>query len=108
MTPAFPKQGKHSVGVARQYSGTLGKVANCQVAVSLHHATASASLPEEWKQDPAPCAAVGVPLPVAHQPKWRLALDLVDRARTSGLADQRVIADAGFGNIAEFRAGLRA
>ena len=44
----FPKQGHHSVGVARQYSGTLGKTANCQVAVSLHHATATASLPVDW------------------------------------------------------------
>ena len=112
----FPKHGKHSVGVARQYSGTLGKVANCQVAVSLHHATAAASLPvewalylpEEWTQDPARCAAAGVPLPVHHQPKWRLALDLIDRGRGWGLADQRVIADAGYGKITEFRAGLRA
>ena len=111
----FPKQGKHSVGVARQYSGTLGKTANCQVAVSLHHATATASLPvdwalylpEEWTQDPARCAAAGVPLPVAHQPKWRLALDMIDRARAWGLPDQRVIADVGYGNITEFRAGLR-
>lgn len=112
----FPKQGKHSVGVARQYSGTLGKIANCQVAVSLHHATAAASLPvdwalylpEEWTQDPARCAAAGVPLPVHHQPKWRLALGLIDRARGWGLVDQRVIADAGYGKITEFRAGLRA
>jgi SRSO17 transposase len=112
----FPKQGKHSVGVARQYSGTLGKVANCQVAVSLHHATATASLPvdwalflpEEWTQDPDRCAAAGVPVPVHHHPKWRLALDLIDHARRWGLADQRVIADAGYGTIAEFRAGLRA
>jgi SRSO17 transposase len=112
----FPKQGKQSVGVARQYSGTLGKVANCQVAVSLHHATATASLPvdwalflpEEWTQDPDRCAVVGVPMPVHHQPKWRLALDLIDHARTWGLADQRVMADAGYGTIAAFRAGLRA
>jgi SRSO17 transposase len=111
----FPKQGKHSVGVARQYSGTLGKIANCQVAVSLHHATATASLPvdwalylpEEWTQDPERCAAAGVPTPVHHRPKWRLALDLIDRARGWGLPDQRLIADAGYGTVAEFRAGLR-
>jgi len=112
----FPKQGTHSVGVARQYSGTLGKVANCQVAVSLHHATATASLPvdwalflpEEWTKAPDRCAAAGVPVPIHHQPKWRLALDLIDRARTWGLADQRVVADAGYGTIAEFRAQLQA
>ncbi|HKV95882.1 MAG TPA: IS701 family transposase [Gammaproteobacteria bacterium] len=113
---SFPKQGKHSVGVARQYAGTLGKVANCQVAVSLHHATATASLPvdwalflpEEWTKDPDRCAAAGVPAAVPHEPKWRLALDLIDRARTWGLPGQRVIADAGYGTIAEFRAELQA
>jgi SRSO17 transposase len=111
----FPKQGTHSVGVARQYSGTLGKVGNCQIAVSLHHATTLASLPiewalylpESWGQDLARCARVGVPASVEHRPKWRLALEMIDHARAWGLADQRVIADAGYGTIAEFRAGLR-
>jgi len=111
----FPKKGRHSVGVARQYSGTLGKVANCQVAVSLHHVTATASLPldwtlflpEEWTEDPARCAAAGVPGPVTGKTKWELALELIDRARNWGLADQVVVADAGYGTITEFRAGLR-
>jgi SRSO17 transposase len=111
----FPKKGRHSVGVARQYSGTLGKIANCQVAVSLHHATATASLPldwalflpEEWTTDPARCAAAGVPAPVRHKPKWALALERIDHVRTWGLPDQPVIADAGYGSIAAFRAGLR-
>jgi len=111
----FPKKGRHSVGVARQYSGTLGKVANCQIAVSVHHATATASLPldwalylpEEWTRDPKRCTAAGVPAPVRYQPKWALALDLIDRARTWALADQPVVADAGYGTVAEFRAGLR-
>ena len=111
----FPKQGKHSVGVARQYSGTLGKVANCQIAVSLHHATTLASLPidwalylpEAWVQDPARCARVGVPTPVVHRPKWRLAIDMIDHAQQWGLPEQRVIADAGYGTIADFRAALR-
>ncbi len=111
----FPKKGRHSVGVTRQYSGTLGKIANCQVAVSLHHAIATASLPldwtlylpKEWTQDPKRCAAAGVPGPVHYKPKWALALDLIDRARTWKLTDQPVIADAGYGTIAEFRAGLR-
>ena len=112
----FPKQGKHSVGVARQYSGTLGKVANCQIAVSVHHATTLASLPidwalylpEAWAADPARCARAGVPAAsVVYRPKWRLALEMIDHARQWELADQRVVADAGYGNIAEFRAGLR-
>ena len=112
----FPKQGKHSVGVARQYSGTLGKVANCQIAVSMHHATTLASvpidwalyLPEAWAADPARCARAGVPaVSVVYRPKWQLALELIDHARQWELTDQRVVADAGYGNIAEFRAGLQ-
>ena len=112
----FPKQGKHSVGVARQYSGTLGKVANCQIAVSMHHATTLASvpidwalyLPEAWAADPARCARAGVPaVSVVYRPKWQLALELIDDARQWELTDQRVVADAGYGNIAEFRAGLQ-
>ena len=110
-----PKQGTYSVGVARQYSGTLGHIADCQVAVRPHHATAAASPPiawalclhEEWTQHPARCAAASVPTAVRDPPTWRLTLDLIDRARRWGLADQRGIADAGYGTIAEFRAGLR-
>lgn len=73
----FPKQGKHSVGVARQYCDTLGKVGNCQVAVSLNYTTDDGSfpvdwrlyLPECWTQDPARCAAAGVPPDVRFQTK---------------------------------------
>ena len=112
----FPKQGAHSVGVARQYSGTLGKVGNCQVAVSLHHVGAHGHavlgwrlyLPERWTTDPARRQAAGIPDAVVFQPKWQLGLDLIDQARAWGLADRIVVADAGYGDATEFRDGLEA
>jgi SRSO17 transposase len=112
----FPKQGAHSVGVERQYSGTLGKVGNCQVAVSLHHVGDQGHtilgwrlyLPERWVTDPARRQAAGIPAEVVFQPKWRLGLDLIDQARAWGLADRLVVADAGYGDATEFRDGLEA
>jgi SRSO17 transposase len=112
----FPKQGAHSVGVARQYSGTLGKVGNCQVAVSLHqvgdlgHAILGwrLYLPERWATDPARRQAAGIPETVTFQPKWQLGLDLIDQARAWGLPDRLVVADAGYGDVTEFRDGLEA
>ena len=65
-------------------------------------------LPEAWATDPARCARAGVPaVSVVYRPKWQLALELIDHARQWELTDQRVVADAGYGNIAEFRAGLQ-
>lgn len=112
----FPKQGKHSVGVARQYSGSLGKVANCQVAVSLHHVGEMGStilawrlyLPESWADDPARRQEVGVPEEVTFKAKWELALDLIDQVRGWGLPDRIVIADSGYGDTTEFRDALEA
>jgi len=109
----FPKKGTHSVGVARQYSGTLGKVGNCQVAVSLHYATDDAAvpvdfalyLPEAWLE-PGQRAAAGIPDDVTFQTKWALALGLVDHALDWGVPPGVVAADAGYGNTNEFRAGL--
>lgn len=109
----FPKKGARSVGVARQYSGTLGKIGNCQVAVSLHYATDDAAvpvdfalyLPEEWLEAERRQAA-GIPADVTFQPKWALALALLDRAREWEVPDGVVTADAGYGNIADFRIGL--
>jgi SRSO17 transposase len=108
----FPKKGEHSVGVARQYSGTLGKTANCQVAVSLHRTDARGSsplgfrlyLPKEWTEDPARCRAAGVPEEVAFQPNWRLALALIDQ--TLGWALEKppvVLADSAYGDLTAFR-----
>jgi SRSO17 transposase len=110
----FPKKGHHSVGVARQYSGTLGKTANCQVAVSLHQVGAEESaildwrlyLPESWTQDPQRRAKAGIPAQVKFQRKWQLALELIDEARGWGLRCGVVLADAGYGESTEFRDGL--
>ena len=109
----FPKKGTHTVGVARQYSGTMGKVGNCQVAVSLHFATDDAAvpldfalyLPEEWLEAPRRQEA-GIPDGVTFQPKWVLALALIDRAMRWKVPKGVVTADAGYGNTSEFRAGL--
>jgi SRSO17 transposase len=104
----FPKKGKHSVGVARQYSGTLGKTANCQIAVSLHRADARGSsplgfrlyLPREWTDDPARCQAAGVPEAISFQPNWRLALALLDEALDGGLPKPPVVlADASYNAV---------
>ena len=109
----FPKKGTHSVGVARQYSGTLGKIGNCQVAVSLHYATDDAAmpldfalyLPEEWLEQERRLEA-GIPQDVIFHPKWELALTLIDRALAWEVPRGVITADAGYGNITEFRAAL--
>jgi SRSO17 transposase len=112
----FAKQGKHSVGVKRQYSGTLGKVGNCQVAVSLHYANGLADyplalrlyLPADWTNDEERVAKAGVPeAERAFKPKWQIALDLLDTVRAEGVPHAAVVADAGYGTT-EFRAGLEA
>src|SRR3954466_8072953 len=80
---ALVKQGRHSVGVKRQYCGQLGKKANCQSLVSLTLAGAEVPvgvglrlfLPEDWAADAARRAAAGVPEAVAYRPKWKIALD---------------------------------
>jgi SRSO17 transposase len=110
----FPKQGEDSVGVDRQYSGTLGKTGNCQVAVSLHHVGEQGNavlgwrlyLPEAWTKDPARRQAAGVPEEVVFKKKWELALELLDQVRSWGLPDRIVLGDAGYGEATEFRDGL--
>jgi SRSO17 transposase len=111
----FPKKGEHSVGVARQYSGTLGRTDNCQVAVSLHVAGEKGSgcigmrlyLPEEWARDGKRRAAVGVPKQVEFQRKWELALTQLDEALAWGVRHHVVLADAGYGDAREFREAVR-
>src|SRR5262249_39628217 len=110
----FPKQGTHSVGVARQYSGTLGKTANCQVAVSLHEVCTDGAavlnwrlyLPERWIEDVQRRAGAGIPGDVQVQKKWGLALEMKDQAGGWNLADRIVVADAGYGDVTAFREGL--
>lgn len=107
----IPKKGTHSVGVARQYCGQLGKTDNCQVAVSLSLTNDFASLPiayrlylpEEWTNDPARCAKAGVPEDVTFQTKPQIALEQIRAALHAGVSLGVVLADAGYGNGSEFR-----
>jgi SRSO17 transposase len=110
---SFPKQGTHSVGVARQYCGALGKIANCQVAVTAALWTgvrayllgAALYLPEEWVTDTARARA-RIPATIAFQEKWRQALTLLRQVRASGFTVTGVLADAEFGDNRLFRAML--
>jgi len=116
----FPKQGEHSVGVARQYSGTLGKVANCQMGVSLQYARQPPDeaaggevfcvdmglyLPEAWAADRDRMEAAGVPAGVVYEPKWRMALGMLERAKSHRL-EGTVLADSTYGSVTEFRNAL--
>jgi SRSO17 transposase len=145
----FPKDGSDSPGVARMYSGALGKVGNCQIGVSVHAVTDSASaavnwrlfLPQSWDEttiaksdtdtvtdtDAGTGAAAAaqirrrrerckIPDTVRHREKWRLALDALDQILDApgeegtpggwGLTRRPVVADAGYGDVTEFRLGL--
>jgi SRSO17 transposase len=110
----FPKFGRHSVGVARQYCGALGKVTNCQVGVSVSAASDAAScpidwrlfMPEEWAGDEERRRKAHVPEEIDHRPKWELALEMLDELRSWGLEPAVIAADGGFGDITEFRQGL--
>ena len=112
---ALPKQGTHSVGVARQYCGCLGKRANCQVLVSLTLAQGEVPLPialrlflpNAWIDDPARCDDAAVPEDRRrHLAKTDLALEELDRARALGARFGYAVTDAGYGLSAEFRQGL--
>ena len=112
----FPKKGKHSVGVARQYCGQLGKPDNCQVAVTLSIANAAASLPvayrlylpESWANDAARCKKAGVPDHIVFQTKPEIAFDQIKAAKTAGIAPGVVLADAGYGVNTRFRSSVTA
>lgn len=111
---SFPKAGIASVGVARQYCGALGKIANCQVAVSLHWSTCQAScplgwrlyLPEAWLA-PDKRAEGKIPEDIVYRSKNQLALDLVDQVLRWEVPRLPVVADSAYGNDFDFRAGLR-
>src|SRR5690625_587186 len=121
----FVKDGPASPGVARQYSGTLGKVGNVQIGVSVHAVTDVASCPLDWRlflpeawdetyagtnagadQAAARRAKAQIPDSVRHRPKWELALEMIDELGTWGLVPPVLVGDAGYGEIGPFRTGL--
>uniref|UniRef100_UPI0013C30780 IS701 family transposase n=1 Tax=Allorhizocola rhizosphaerae TaxID=1872709 RepID=UPI0013C30780 len=122
----FPKDGTASPCVARQYSGTLGKTANCQIGVSVQMVTDAASVAANWRlfcpaswddrtvDDPARTQVVrgkrsgaGIPDEVRHREKWRLALDMLDQMIGEwGLPHRPVVADSGYGDSTLFRLGV--
>ena len=112
---SFAKKGSHTCGVQRQYCGESGKIDNCVVTVHLAYATddfhclvdSDVFLPgDAWAADPARREEVGVPETVVHRPKWRIALELLDRCLADGVAFPFMTADEGYGRCGEFRAGL--
>jgi SRSO17 transposase len=112
----FPKKGRHSVGVARQYCGQLGKQDNCQAAVSLSIANRQASLPvsyrlylpEAWAQDAARRDKAGVPEKIVFQTKPEIALEQIRAAYKAGIARGVVLLDAGYGNHTSLRQDISA
>ncbi len=111
----FAKKGEYSVGVARQYSGTLGRTDSCQVAVRLHLAGVRGSaciamrlyLPEEeWASDKKRRTAAGVPEEVPFRTKWEMALEQLDPALAAGVRRHLMLAGAGYGDATEFRFGI--
>lgn len=112
----YRKYGKHSVGVARQYCGQLGKTDNCQVAVSLSLATAEGSLPldyrlylpKEWIDDAPRCARAGIPEHISFATKGEIAWKQIEAALAAGIPLGTILMDAGYGDEAALRDRLRA
>jgi SRSO17 transposase len=112
----FPKQGSHSVGVARQYCGQLGKKENCQVAVSLsianHHASLPVAyrlyLPEDWAQDNERRSKAGVPEDICFMTKQEIAREQLRRACEAGLPRGVVLVDSAYGSDGKFRTSVTA
>src|ERR1700716_920632 len=112
----FPKKGTHSVGVARQYCGQLGKQDNCQVAVSRSLANRHASLPvdyrlylpQEWAADKKRRRKAGVPKEISFKTKPEIALEQIEAACRAGLARGVVLMDAGYGCNTDLRTSISA
>jgi SRSO17 transposase len=102
--------------VQRQYTGSAGKTTNCQIGVSLTLATATLELPVDmdlylprgWTDDKVRCRAAHIPTCVEYRAKWQIALDLAERAVDAECPPGLVLADSGYGDVGEFRAGIRA
>jgi SRSO17 transposase len=111
----FLKQGTHSVGVQRQYTGSAGKIANCQVGVSLAVATSSEQipvdfdlyLPKQWTDDPKRRNEARIPDEVTFKTKIQLALEMIERAVCNGVPGRIMLADSAYGDSTEFRNRLR-
>lgn len=111
----FLKQGAHSVGVQRQYTGSAGKITNCQIGVSLSIATRTEHvpidfelyLPESWANNPARRKEARIPEDVTFKTKPQLALQMIRRAVEDGVPKGVLLADSAYGTSAEFRAGIR-
>ena len=112
----FPKKGRHSVGVARQYCGQLGKQDNCQIGVSLSLANHAASLPVawrlylplEWTADAGRCTAAGIPETIGFLTKPEIALEQIQAACAAGLPRGVVLMDAGYGTNTRLREEISA
>ena len=113
-TRGFPKDGKHSPGVKRQYSGTLGKIGNCQIGVSLHAVGEQGTvplgwalyLPEEWCEDPERRRRAKIPAEVEFQTKPELGVDLIERAAGWEIAKAPVLGDQAYGDNTVLRERL--
>lgn len=110
----LPKKGRHSVGVARQYSGTLGRVDNCQVLVSIHYVdgvfdwpvNARVYLPKEWAENPARRHKAQVPDQIPMRTKGQIGLQLLQEAQEAGVCPRAMVADSGYGDQPAFLDGL--
>ena len=107
----FPKQGKMSVGVASQYSGSLGKIANCQVTVNCYYAERNVAwpvstrlyLPKSWAEDPERCQKAGIPEEeVEYKKRTAIAMELLNEAKAMGIRYRAVVGDAELGDKSEF------
>jgi SRSO17 transposase len=111
---SFPKKGKHSVGVVRQYCGQLGKQENCRVAVSLSVANRTSSLPiawrlylpEVWAEDAQRRKKTGIPEEVRFQTKPAIAVKQIQQAQEEGVSPAPILADAAYGNDSQFREAI--
>jgi len=112
----IPKKGQHSVGVARQYCGVLGKQDNCQVAVTVSLVSAAMSvpgayrlyLPEPWASNRRRRLDAGIPTEINFRPKWEIAVEEIDELLADDVPRAPVVADAGYGVVTKFREALTA